>query len=246
VGYREVKIYVGPFPTFEQIVSGDPTVPSQPNEVWLQQMRPGEFAVRYRDFKTGLARNPEGERISRSSEICRIFESLSEARENSRQVVQAHWTVRCFAYDHTGKQLESIANTREVNKFALAMYASILLWGALFACAGMLGIWCVYRLGVLLFAPTLHLIHLTWLGWAAFAISGLVLGILGWLLSVRFKAETHVNEGMKKLQSAIAPEERKRFEELNTLYGSADPAERQRFLELMREYQHKLKQAMRK
>jgi len=32
-------------------------------EDWLQQVQPGEFAARYKDFKTGLARNPDGDHV---------------------------------------------------------------------------------------------------------------------------------------------------------------------------------------
>jgi hypothetical protein len=54
MGFREVKVYDGEFPNDQQIISGDPTQPPFPKEIWLEQMRPGEFAVRFRDGKTGL------------------------------------------------------------------------------------------------------------------------------------------------------------------------------------------------
>jgi hypothetical protein len=53
MGFREVKVYDGEFPTCDQVISGDPTQPPFPKEIWLEQMRPGEFAVRFRDGKTG-------------------------------------------------------------------------------------------------------------------------------------------------------------------------------------------------
>jgi hypothetical protein len=81
---REVPVYDGDFPSYDQILAGDPTAVF-PKEIWLQQVQPGEFAVRYKDFKTGLARNPAGEHVN-SSEICRIFSSLEEARADSREV----------------------------------------------------------------------------------------------------------------------------------------------------------------
>ena len=39
MGYREVRIYGGEFPTPDQILSGDPTSPPFPKEVWLQQVQ---------------------------------------------------------------------------------------------------------------------------------------------------------------------------------------------------------------
>ena len=100
---REVPVYDGDFPTREQILSGDPSAVF-PKESWLAQVRPGEFAVRYKDFKTGLARNPAGALVQ-SSEICRIFSDLKEARADSRKVANEHWAVLCFIYDHTGSQV---------------------------------------------------------------------------------------------------------------------------------------------
>jgi hypothetical protein len=150
--YREVKVYDDPFPTHDQILSGDPTAPPFPKEAWLQKLNPGEFVVRYKDFKTGLARNPEGKQVQ-ASEICRIFDNLVEARSNSLQVAQEHWAVRCFIYDHTGAQVDSVSNTRETVKFAANMYAAILLWVGLFTVAGMALIWGIYRVTLFLLAP---------------------------------------------------------------------------------------------
>jgi len=48
---REVRVYDGDFPSYERILAGDPTAVF-PKEIWLQQVQPGEFAVRYKDFKT--------------------------------------------------------------------------------------------------------------------------------------------------------------------------------------------------
>jgi len=75
---REVRVYEGDFPTWQQRLSGGPGA-ALLNEAWLQ-MQPGEFAIHYKDFKTGLARNPAGEPVQ-SSEICRIFDNLAQIRE---------------------------------------------------------------------------------------------------------------------------------------------------------------------
>jgi hypothetical protein len=242
VPYREVKVYDGEFPTTDQIMSGDPGAPPTPKEVWLQQVKSGEFAVRYKDFKSGQGRDPQGKHV-KGSEICRIFDNLAEARANSRQVTQEYWTIGCFIYDHTGSQIESIFNKSQVNKFAMRMYAAILFWTACFAVAGMALIWGVYRVALAFLAPKSEPLHsLTWLGWCAFAAAGLAVGILGWLASLRFKAGARI----KKVRASFTPEEMKRFEELNTLHGTADPAERQRFLALMKEYQQRVREALKK
>jgi len=47
-----------------------------------------------------------------------------------------------------------------------------------------------------------------------------------------------------RLSSAISREEKKRFEELNTLYLSRDPAERERFVKLANEYEEEIREAL--
>jgi hypothetical protein len=240
--YREVKVYDGPFPTYDQILSGDPTAPPFPKEVWQQELNRGEFAVRYEDFKTGRARSPQGKPVQ-GSEICRIFDNLAEARSNSVQVSKEHWTVRCFIYDHTGAQVDSVSNTRKTGKFAANMYAAILLWGGLFTVAGMTLIWGAYRATLFLLAPGSEpLRSLNWPGWVAFAAAGLAIAVLAWFMKLRRNAGRRVN----KIRASFTKEEMKKFEQINTLHGTADPAERERFLELTREHQQKIRNALKK
>jgi hypothetical protein len=192
---REVRVYDGDFPTFEQILAGDPTA-TFPREIWLQQVQPGEFAVRYKDFKTGLARNPAGKHV-KSSEICRIFASVAEARANSREVVNGHWTVRCFIYDHNGAQVDTVSNNKEVGKAAAVMYAGILLWLGTFAIVGMGSLWILSELTFLAVGrhPSVQgpLFPLGWVGWTAYAIAGLLLGILVRYLRIEFIAKKRVD-----------------------------------------------------
>jgi hypothetical protein len=241
MGYREVKIYDGEFPTHEQIVSGDPTAPPFPKESWLQHVHASEFAVRYKDFKTGLPRNPQGEHVQ-SSETCRIFDNLEEARTNSRQVSALHWTVMCVLYDCTGTQVERISNAKKVGKFALSRYAAILLWVAVYTLGGMAFLWIVYRLArVLLTRSYEPFPSLNWAKWCAVAMAGLIIAMMAWLLKLRYLSMKKA----RKIRSQFSPEEMKHFEELNTLHGTSDPAERERFLALMREYQDRVRRALR-
>ena len=242
---REVRVYDGDFPSLERMMAGDPTAVF-PKEVWLSQVRPGEFAVRYKDFKTGLARNPAGEPV-KSSEICRIFGSLEEARADSREVTKARLTVRCFLYDHTGKQVASISNNREVGRFALAMYAGILLGVAIFGAFGMGLLWLLSRAVLFLAGPQVYVRVFGlpgWLGWAAFAFAGLLVGGLAWYWRIQFAAGRRVDRVRARLKSMISPDERRRFEELNILHGTKDPAARERFLKLLAEYQEKVREAV--
>ena len=244
---REVRVYGGDFPTWQQMLAGGPGA-DFPKEVWLQQVHPGEFAVRYKDFKTGLARNPSGV-LARSSEICRIFENLEEARADSRKVVYEHWVVRCFIYDHTGNQVDTISNAKQLNKFALVMYGQVLLTGAFCALLGMALIWIIYRIWLLISpSATADQMHppFSWLYWVSYAAAGLL--FLALVIYLRFRWGIHrtVSRMRTKLNSAISPEEKKRFEELNTLHLSRDPADRERFVKLANEYEEKIREALKR
>jgi hypothetical protein len=248
MGMREIRVYDGNFPAVERLLAGDPTV-APPKEIWLSQVEPGEFAVRYKDFKTGQARNPAGKPV-RSSEICRVFSGLEEARANSREVVNEHWIVRCFIYDHTGSQVGTISNNKEVNKFAAAAYVAILLWVGFFSVVGMGLMWMLWRGAMLLLGPFYAsnqlLPSLGWLGWVAYAFAGLLVGSWFWYLRIRFIAGKRVGRLHAKLESVVSPEEKEHFEQLNTLHGSEDPNKRERFLELYHEYQNKLGEVLKK
>jgi len=244
---REVRVYDRNFPTREQMLAAGPEAVF-PKEVWLEQVQPGEFAVRYKDFKTGLPRNPAGE-YARSPEICRIFGRLDEARADSRKVVSDYWMVRCFIYDHTGAKVETISNARKLNKYAAAAYGQILLGVAFCALVGMASIWLLYKIW-LLFAPQSSSAHQPfasgWLYWASYAAVGFLLVAL--LVSLRFRWAINraVSRTHAKLRSAISPADKKRFQQLNTLSRSRDPADCERFSKLAAEYQEKIREALKK
>jgi hypothetical protein len=243
---REVRVYGSPFPTHEQIRSGDPNTVF-PKESWLQHMHPGEFAVRYKDFKTGHARNPTGEPVQ-SSEICHIFDSLEEAREDSKRVTAEHWAVRCFIYDCTGLQVEAVSNNRQLNKFAAVTYTGILLWVGMFTFAGMGFLRLLYSATLYILRPSasVHspLFFSGWLGWIAYAFAGFLSGVLAWLLGTWFSANRKISRMTRK--AIVSPEEKKRFAELNALCGSKDQGERERFLKLENEYREKVREAIKK
>jgi len=245
MGYREVRVYDGDFPTHEQILTHDPARPPFPKEVWLQQVQTSEFAIRYKDFKTGLARNADGRHVQ-SSEACRIFGDLEEARANSREIVEAHPSVVCVVYDHSGAQIDRISNSKVLNKYAVVVYAGILFWGTIYTVAGMALLWLLYRVplyAVKLWHPSSAPVRsLSWMGWVAFAAAGLLTAIASWLLHVLFVAKRRV----RKVRSSFTPEEMRRFEEVNTLHSVSDPAERERLLTLAREFRQRVGEASRK
>lgn len=244
---REVRVYDGDFPTPEQMLAGGPGA-AFPKEVWLQQMQPGEFAVRYKDFKAGLARKPSGE-LARSSEICRIFSSLEEARIDSRKVAQDHWVVVCFIYDQTGAKVDTISNRKELNKYGAAIYSQILLVIVFCALAGMVSVWVIYKIWLLFAAPSPSApgsFAFGWLYWVSYIVAGLLLAALVVYLRFRWIINIAVSRTHAKLRSAISREDKKRFQELNYLHLSRDPAERERFLKLANEYQEKIREALKK
>lgn len=244
---REVRVYDRDFPTPEQVLAGGVGA-AFPKEVWLQQMQPGEFAARYKHFKTGIATNPDG-KLPRSSQICRIFPNLEEARADSRKIVHDHWGVVCFIYDHSGAQIEVISNKKELTKHAAAIYAQILFVIAFCSLMGMASIWLLYRVWLFLVpsspsAPKTF--SFGWLYWASYAAAGLLLVALVIYLRFRWIINLAVFRTRAKLRSAISPEDKKRFQELNHLHLSSDPAERERFLKLSNEYQEKIRAALKK
>ena len=103
MGFREVKVYDGEFPTYEQIISGDPTQPPFPKEIWLEQMRPGEFAVRFRDGKTGLPIEGDGKVHGRRSEATyRIYDNLAEVNLYALESTRDHMGIHCRIIDNSG------------------------------------------------------------------------------------------------------------------------------------------------
>jgi hypothetical protein len=242
MAFREVKIYDGEFPTHEQMLSGDPTRPPFPREVWLPQVRPGEFAVRYKDFKTGLPRSVDGKHV-RASEICRIFDNLEDARTNSAQITRVHWNVVCLVYDHRGAQVERISNDKQLSKHAVYIYTGIPFSAGVYALAGMGVLWLIYRLGhAALFSHEEPIHSLGWLAWLGFSIAGLAVGVFAYVARPILAGRRMAG----KLRASISPEDRVRFEDLNRLYGTADPKERERFLALRKELEEKVKQGMKK
>jgi hypothetical protein len=244
---REVRVYDGDFPTWQQMLAGGPGA-AFPKEVWLQKVQPGEFAVRYKDFKTGLSRNPSGE-LAKSSEICRIFDNLDEARADSRKVVNESWVVHCFIYDHTGNQVDTISNAKQLNKFAFVVYGQVLLTVAFCALVGMALMWIIYKIWQFI-SPSTPSAHVPpvfgWLYWVSYVAAGLLLLALVIYLRFRWGVHRTVSRMRTKLNSAISPEEKKRFEELNTLYLSRDPADCERCLKLSNEYEEKIRKALKR
>jgi hypothetical protein len=230
VGYREVKIYEGEFATFEQLMTGDPARPPAPKEVWQKQVQPGEFVVRYKDFKTGLARSVEGKPVQ-ASEICRIFDSLDEARANSREVARAHWTVVCHIFDSTSGRVEVISNKKEIGKFAAVAYVGILFWFAVPTLVLMGVLWIIYQVfRATMFSGKESIGSFGWLGWVGFSVASFVLALLAYYMRIRFIARRHA----PKVRGSISPKDRARFEDINRLYGTTDPKEREKLLALQK------------
>src|SRR3981081_4693152 len=129
MSFREVKVYDGEFPTYEQIISGDPTQPLFPKEIWLEQMRPGEFAVRFRDGKTGLPIEGDGNVPGQRSEAnCRIYDNLAEANLYASESTQDRTGIHCRISDHGGTIITTISDPKVSQKFSFVLFGGILLW----------------------------------------------------------------------------------------------------------------------
>jgi len=241
VGYREVKLFDELFPTWEQMYSGDPGSPPLPKESWRKHMQPGEFALHFKHFQTSQPIGADGGLLAQEDGYCRVFDSVEEANEHGSEICQRHPVVVCVIYDSSGKLVNRVYNRKKVTWFALLMWIGILFWLGILTLAGLALAASVYFVIALLLGvknPT----NLTLPGyaWAIILMAALALGSYGFWTRIKWKAKQRIT----KLKAAISPEERKYFEQLNTLYGSADPSERERFLKIRQELLEKARRAM--
>jgi hypothetical protein len=240
MGFREVKVYDGEFPTYEQIISGDPTQPPFPKEIWLEQMRPGEFAVRFRDGKTGLPIEGDGKVHGRRSEATyRIYDNLAEVNLYALESTRDHMGIHCRIIDNSGTIITTISDRKGTAKFSVVLFGGILLWIAAMTLAGMAVVWLLWRsiIGVL-FPRMQGAPALGWLGWTGIAIAGFALSLLGFYAKARIAAR----QRWKRVRASISPEEWTKYETLNELFGTADPEERKRFLALRKEFKEKVRE----
>jgi hypothetical protein len=244
MGYREVKVYDGEFPTHEQIISGDPTAPPFPKETWREQMQPGEFAVRLRDAKTGLPIGGDGKIPGKQSEaICRIYENLAEANSFAVESTRDRVGIDCRIFDHTGMIITTIRDQKEALKFSAVLFGGTLLWITAMTLAGMAIIWLVLRTVIAVPYPYLQdALAFGWRGWTGVAFAGFALSVLGFFAKARFAAHRR----WKKVRAEMSPEEWTKYEALNQLFGSADPRERERFLALKKEFEERLREIHKK
>ena len=173
------------------------------NEIWLAHVAPGQVAVRYKDFKTGLPRRPDGQLV-KTSEICRIFSTLEEARADARAVVAAHWVVRCLIYDHTGAEIDAVSNNRELGKFAAAAFGGAILWLAIFISGGMAMLWILsaaLRWALRPFPAARDLFSISGaLGWVLYAIGGLLLSGAVVFVRLGFRVDARAREIIRRIE----------------------------------------------
>jgi hypothetical protein len=107
-------------------------------------------------------------------------------------------------------------------------------------------IWVTYRIW-LIAAPAPSIDNppvFGWFYWLSYAAVGLLLVALLVYLRFRWTVKGSVSLMRARLSSAVSREEKKLFEELNTLYLSRDPTERGRFVKLANEYYEKIREAL--
>ena len=241
VAYRELKLFDEPFPTWDQMLSGDPDRPRLPKESWRQHMQPGEFALHFKHFQTSQPIGAAGEILAQENGYCRVFDSIEAANDYGSEVCHLHPAVVCVIYDSSGKLVKRIYNRHKVTWFAIVMWTGTLFWLAMLTAAGLALAASAYLAAAFLLGvknPT----NLTLPGyaWVFILMAALALGSYGYWTRIKWKAKRRVD----KLREAISPEERKYFEQLNALYGSAESAERERFLKIRQEFLEKARRAM--
>ncbi len=124
--YRELRVYDGPFPAPDQIISCDPAAPPFPKESWTQHMRPGEFAVRCKDPQTRLPRAANGQHVG-STEVCRVFGHLEAARADARRIVGAQPGLVCIVYDCTGSRVDQVPSRKALLRDMLMVWVPVVL-----------------------------------------------------------------------------------------------------------------------
>ena len=242
MGNREVKLFDEPFPTWEQMYSGDPGSPPIPKESWRKHMQPGEFALHFKHFQTSQPIGAEGELLAQQNGYCRVFDSIEEANEHGSGVCHQHPVVVCVIYDSSGKLVKRIYNRKKVTWFAIVMWIGILFWLGILTLAGLALAASVYFvIAFLLGVKNPTNLTLPWYVWVIILLAALALGSYGLWIRIKWKAKRRI----AKLQAAISPGEQKYYEQLNTLYGSADPSERERFLKIREEFQEMVRRTLR-
>jgi hypothetical protein len=113
---------------------------------------------------------------------------------------------------------------------------------------GMLCLGLIYRAALLVLGVwyTIEPIHsLSWIGWVVFAGALWVMTFALTFVSMHLRARRRFMKFMK-IRATIPPEDMRRFEEINSLHLTSDPAERERLMALGREYQNRIREALKK
>jgi hypothetical protein len=241
VGYRQLKLFDEPFPTWDQMLSGDPGMPPFPKESWRKHVRNGEFALHFKHFQTGLFIGADGKHLARQDEYCRLFDSAKEAEEHAKAVCHEHPAVTCVIYDSSGAFLKRIYNRKKLTRSAIQMWIGSFFWLGTLTLAGLaLAAVLYFVVTFILGAQNPTRLNFPWYVWVSILTAAVALGLYGFWTGIKWKAKRRV----AKLQAAISPEEREYFEQLNTLYGSAERAERERFLKIRQEFLEKARRTL--
>lgn len=87
---------------------------------------------------------------------------IQQPRRGSRRL---KGSVGFIIYDLVGVKVDIVPNNKQVNKFALSLYAGILLWLGLLPLTGMALIWAVFAFTQFVFSPSKQsLAALGWIG----------------------------------------------------------------------------------
>ncbi|MDT8067630.1 MAG: hypothetical protein ROO76_05620 [Terriglobia bacterium] len=104
---------------------------------WVELLHAGQFAVLLLDVRTSVNVNCEGLPVPQPAEqSCYIFESLDEAKQFCRELVQRIEHVRCEIYDERGKAIEplyTIVNKKHEHRTITRKGARLLLLGGVLA-----------------------------------------------------------------------------------------------------------------
>lgn len=237
---RIIKVYDGPFPSVEDMMFGDPdTRHPIPNEGWAEQMDEGEIAVFCVNFKSGTpVREADGRPGPPTDEVCRVSNDMAELERHAQEIVRLHPSVVCVFRTKSDREIKRISNRRFLWRFALTSYLGIGMWLVAVTAFGS-SIW-VLRALIIRSESTFSLKQ-----WIALLAGGAVIGVSSVVSWTWFSVLRRTRQFATGLRKALTPEEKQRYDKIDSLSVSTDPEDRRTARELLKEYQQRLEQIRR-
>jgi hypothetical protein len=233
---KTIKVYDRPFPSHYEMIVPEPDR-KWPIEVWSSELSDNEVAVFYRHCQTESPWGSNGKPIRSSDETCDVFDSLEEAQQHCRSIVEAHWSVICEIRNKAGDVVARIRNNQKLARFGVANAFGLLLTIFFFTLAGGLVLLVLFGAKDLA-TGSLKDVQTGWLRlhWILATFVAFGTGILLWFLSLWIS----VLRRSARLARKISAQDKALANQAQQLASSSNAEDRVRARELFREYQERL------